>query len=150
MQLTTLTVLLATALTVSASPFTEKRQTGGTPRVYARFWNTNSCSPPEAWAEDTVFIQSDTVGLAGCQNLTVGPFASTQFDTNNFSRTGEFALWKGRRLEEQEIWLTGPTVRFFNVPCNQLTSINSGNFVDVKPGQAPVCQALPIRSWITL
>jgi hypothetical protein len=146
MQLTTLAVLLATALTVSASPLTsEKRQITGTPRVYARFWNTNSCSPPEAWAEDTVFIQSDTVGLAGCQNLTVGPFASTQFDVNNFSRTGEFEIRKGEKGK-----LIRRIVRFFNLPCNQLTSINSGNFIDIKPGQAPGCQSQVIRSWITL
>ena len=88
MQLTPLTLIFATALTASATPLESKRQTGGVPRVYARFWNTNSCGPPEAWAEDTVFLQSDVVGLAGCQNLGVGPFVSTQFDVNNFSRTG--------------------------------------------------------------
>jgi hypothetical protein len=89
MQFTTLTVLLATALAVSASPVSEKRQDGGVPRVYARFFRTTDCGPPESWAEDTVFLQSATTGLAGCQNLDVGPFASTQFDVNNFSRTGK-------------------------------------------------------------
>ncbi|EUC46784.1 hypothetical protein COCMIDRAFT_35649 [Bipolaris oryzae ATCC 44560] len=130
MQFTTLTALLATALAVSATPLQQdvtKRQDGGVPRVYARFYNDGGCGP-SPWAEDTVFIQSETVGLAGCQDLTVGPFASTYFDTNNFSRT----------------------VRFFNLPCSQLTSTTSGNFVDIKPGQQPGCQNLAIRSWITL
>ena len=57
-------------------------------RVYARFYNDGGCGP-SPWVEDTVFVQSDTAGLAGCQDLTVGPFVSTYFDTNNFSKTGE-------------------------------------------------------------
>ncbi|CAI9628430.1 unnamed protein product [Alternaria burnsii] len=129
MQLTILTSLLATALTVSATPveLQEKRQLEGAARVYARFYRDGGCGP-SPWAEDTVFLQSDTVGLAGCQDLTVGPFPSTFFDVNNFSRT----------------------VRFFNLPCSQLTSTTSGNFVDIKPGQAPGCQNLAIRSWVTI
>ncbi|KAI5375905.1 hypothetical protein AA0117_g2518 [Alternaria alternata] len=129
MQLTILTTLLATALTVSATPIElqEKRQLEGAARVYARFYRDGGCGP-SPWAEDTVFLQSDTVGLAGCQDLTVGPFPSTFFDVNNFSRT----------------------VRFFNLPCSQLTSTTSGNFVDTKPGQAPGCQNLAIRSWVTI
>jgi hypothetical protein len=89
MQLTILTTLLATALTVSATPIElqEKRQLEGAARVYARFYRDCGCGP-SPWAEDTVFLQSDTVGLAGCQDLTVGPFPSTFFDVNNFSRTG--------------------------------------------------------------
>jgi hypothetical protein len=89
MQLTILTTLLATALTVSATPIElqEKRQLEGAARVYARFYRDGGCGP-SPWAEDTVFLQSDTVGLAGCQDLTVGPFPSTFFDVNNFSRTG--------------------------------------------------------------
>lgn len=103
MQFTTLTALLATALAVSATPLQQddtKRQEGGVPRVYARFYNDGGCGP-SPWAEDTVFIQSETVGLAGCQDLTVGPFASTFFDTNNFSRTGELYIYKviGEELE---------------------------------------------------
>ncbi|KAH6861596.1 hypothetical protein B0T12DRAFT_405048 [Alternaria alternata] len=129
MQLTILTTLLATALTVSATPveLQEKRQLEGAARVYARFYRDGGCGP-SPWAEDTVFLQSDTVGLAGCQDLTVGPFPSTFFDVNNFSRT----------------------VRFFNLPCSQLTSTTSGNFVDIKPGQAPGCQNLAVRSWVTI
>lgn len=91
MQFTTFTALFSTVLAVSATPIEQdanKRQDGGVPRVYARFYNDGGCGP-SPWAEDTVFIQSETVGLAGCQNLDVGPFASTFFDTNNFSRTGE-------------------------------------------------------------
>lgn len=89
MQLTTLITLFATAIAVSATPIEleEKRQLEGAPRVYARFFRDNGCGPTP-WAEDTVFLQSETVGLAGCQDLTVGPFASTSFDINNFSRTG--------------------------------------------------------------
>ena len=103
MQFTTLTALFATALAVSATPLQQddtKRQEGGVPRVYARFYNDGGCGP-SPWAEDTVFIQSETVGLAGCQDLTVGPFASTFFDTNNFSRTGELYIYKviGEELE---------------------------------------------------
>lgn len=103
MQFTTLTALLATALAVSATPLQQdvnKRQEGGVPRVYARFYNDGGCGP-SPWVEDTVFIQSETVGLAGCQDLTVGPFVSTYFDTNNFSRTGELYVCKmgGAELE---------------------------------------------------
>ncbi|KAI4635217.1 uncharacterized protein J4E87_000167 [Alternaria ethzedia] len=129
MQLTTLITLFATAIAVSATPveLEEKRQLEGAPRVYARFFRDNGCGPTP-WAEDTVFLQSETVGLAGCQDLTVGPFASTSFDINNFSRT----------------------VRFFNLPCSQLTSTTSGNFVDIAPGQAPSCKNLAIRSWVTI
>ncbi|USP72998.1 hypothetical protein yc1106_00272 [Curvularia clavata] len=130
MQFTTLTGLIATVLAVSATPIEQdanKRQDGGVPRVYARFYNDGGCGP-SPYAEDTVFIQSETVGLAGCQNLDVGPFVSTFFDTNNFSRT----------------------VRFFNLPCSQLTSTTSGNWIEIKPGQAPGCQNLAIRSWITV
>ncbi|KAH6882385.1 hypothetical protein BKA58DRAFT_416368 [Alternaria rosae] len=129
MHLTTIITLFATAIAVSATPveLEEKRQLEGAPRVYARFFRDNGCGPTP-WAEDTVFLQSETVGLAGCQDLDVGPFASTSFDINNFSRT----------------------VRFFNLPCSQLTSVTSGNFVDIAPGQAPSCQNLAIRSWITV
>lgn len=93
MQFTTITALVATILAVSATPIEQeaKRQDGGVPRVYARFYNDGGCGP-SPWAEDTVFIQSSTVGLAGCQDLTVGPFASTYFDTNNFSRTGTYSV----------------------------------------------------------
>lgn len=89
MQLTTIIALLATSLVVSATPveLEEKRQLEGAARVYARFYRDGGCGP-SPWAEDTVFLQSDTVGLAGCQDLTVGPFPSTLFDINNFSRTG--------------------------------------------------------------
>jgi hypothetical protein len=89
MQLTTIIALLATSLVVSATPveLEEKRQLEGAARVYARFYRDGGCGP-SPWAEDTVFLQSDTVGLAGCQDLTVGPFPSTFFDINNFSRTG--------------------------------------------------------------
>jgi hypothetical protein len=89
MQLTTLITLFATAISVSATPveLEAKRQLEGAPRVYARFFRDGGCGP-SPWAEDTVFLQSETVGLAGCQNLTVGPFVSTLFDINNFSRTG--------------------------------------------------------------
>jgi hypothetical protein len=103
MQFATLTVLLATALAVSASPVSEKRQMTGTPRVYARFFRTNDCGPPESWAEDTVFIQNETVGLAGCQDFKVGPFASSLFDVNNFSRTGKSSTREGRRENANEM-----------------------------------------------
>ena len=91
MQFTTLYTLFATVLAVSATPIEQdanKRQDGGVPRVYARFYNDNGCGP-SPYAEDTVFIQSEIVGLAGCQDLDVGPFVSTLFDPNNFSRNGE-------------------------------------------------------------
>jgi hypothetical protein len=89
MQFTTFIALFATAIAVSATPveLEEKRQLEGASRVYARFFRDGGCGP-SPWAEDTVFLQSATVGLAGCQDLTVGPFASTNFDINNFSRTG--------------------------------------------------------------
>ncbi|EDU44006.1 hypothetical protein PtrSN002B_003296 [Pyrenophora tritici-repentis] len=127
--ITFLTAALLT-LTTTASPLLateEKRQVPeGAPRVYARFYGDGGCNT--AWLEDTVFLQSGTRGLAGCQDLTVGPFASTFFDYNNFNAT----------------------VRFFNLPCSQLTSVNSGNHIDIAPGAAPGCKALAIRSWITL
>ncbi|CAA9963035.1 hypothetical protein P3342_008554 [Pyrenophora teres f. teres] len=131
MQPLTFTTLLTAALltlSTTASPLAEeKRQVPeGAPRVYARFFGDGGCNTE--WLEDTVFLQSGTRGLAGCQDLTVGPFASTFFDFNNFNAT----------------------VRFFNLPCSQLTSVNSGNHVDIAPGQTPGCQALAIRSWVTL
>jgi hypothetical protein len=85
MQLTTITALLAAALTVGASPL-EARQ--GVPRVRATFWNNGGCGPPEDWAEDTVFVQ-DAVGV--CHDLTVGPFQSTYFNESSLTRTSEFS-----------------------------------------------------------
>ena len=113
MQTFTLTTLLATALlslSSSASPLSaEKRQVPvGAPRVYARFYGDGGCNTE--WLEDTVFLESGTHGLAGCQDLTVGPFASTYFYENNFNATGTSNLspfrvdkeLKGERTENGE------------------------------------------------
>jgi hypothetical protein len=82
MQLTTITALLAAALTVGASPL-EARQ--GVPRVRATFYNNGGyCGPPEQWKEDTVFVQ-DTVGV--CHNLDVGPFQATYFNESSVTHT---------------------------------------------------------------
>jgi hypothetical protein len=83
MQLTAITALLAAALTVGASPL-EARQ--GVPRIRATFFNNGGCSPPESWAEDTVFVQ-DAVGI--CHDLTVGPFQATFINESSLTRTSE-------------------------------------------------------------
>jgi hypothetical protein len=82
MQLTTITAILAAALTVGASPL-EARQ--GVPRVRATFYNNGGyCGPPEQWKEDTVFVQ-DAVGV--CHDLDVGPFQATFFNESSVTRT---------------------------------------------------------------
>jgi hypothetical protein len=82
MQLTTITAILAAALTVGASPL-EARQ--GVPRVGATFYNNGGyCGPPEQWKEDTVFVQ-DAVGV--CHDLDVGPFQATFFNESSVTRT---------------------------------------------------------------
>jgi hypothetical protein len=82
MQLTTITAILAAALTVGASPL-EARQ--GVPRVRATFYNNGGyCGPPEQWKEDTVFVQ-DAVGV--CHDLDVGPFQATYFNESSVTRT---------------------------------------------------------------
>jgi hypothetical protein len=84
MQLTTITALLAAALTVGASPL-EARQ--GVPRVRATFYNNGGyCGPPEQWKEDTVFVQ-DAVGV--CHDLDVGPFQATYFNESSLTRTSQ-------------------------------------------------------------
>lgn len=84
MQLTftTLSALLAAAVTVGASPL-EVRQ--GVPRVRATFYNNGGfCGPPEQWKEDTVFVQ-DAPGV--CHDLTVGPFQATYFNESSITDT---------------------------------------------------------------
>jgi hypothetical protein len=84
MQLTTITALLATALTVGASPL-ETRQ--GVPRVRATFYNNGGfCGPPEQWRDDFVFVQ-DAVGV--CHDLTFGPFQSTYFNESSLTQTSK-------------------------------------------------------------
>lgn len=81
LTLTTLSALLAAALTVGASPL-EARQ--GAPRVRATFYNNGGqCGPPEQWKEDTVFLQE----VVGCQEVTVGPFQATFFNESSVTRT---------------------------------------------------------------
>ncbi|RMZ68140.1 hypothetical protein GMOD_00004340 [Pyrenophora seminiperda CCB06] len=97
------------------------------PRVYVRFFMDDICSTE--WAEDTVFLETGTHGLAGCQDLSIGPYPSIYFYENNFNAT----------------------VRFYTLPCSQLSSVDSWHHVDIAPGQDPGCQVrLPVRSWITL
>jgi hypothetical protein len=89
MQLTftTLSALLAAAVTVGASPL-EVRQ--GVPRVRATFYNNGGfCGPPEQWKEDTVFVQ-DAPGV--CHDLTVGPFQATYFNESSITDTRKSAI----------------------------------------------------------
>jgi hypothetical protein len=50
--------------------------------------------------------------------------------------------------------LTSTKVRFYDVPCKQVTVIDSpgAHWIDIFPsnGATPGCRAFPIRSWITL
>ncbi|KAF2032168.1 hypothetical protein EK21DRAFT_110115 [Setomelanomma holmii] len=124
MQLTftTLSALLAAAMTVGASPL-EARQ--DVPRVRATFYNNGGCGPPETWAEDTVFVQ-DTPGV--CHDLTVGPFQSTYFNESSVTRT----------------------LRFYNAKCADRFG-SSVNHIDITPGNpTPGCKAQAILSWETL
>ncbi|KAF1935608.1 hypothetical protein EJ02DRAFT_388897 [Clathrospora elynae] len=129
------TALFATAaLTVSATPTTLSARQGA-PRVRATFFNKNSCGANDHqahWAEDTVFLQNTVLGLPGCQNLDVGPFAATYFNESSISITR--------------------TLRFYNLPCAQLSTIESGNHIDIKStdGPTPGCRTLAIRSAVTL
>ena len=82
LTLTTLSALLAAALTVGASPL-EARQ--GVPRVRATFYNNGGfCGPPEQWKDDTVFVQ-DAVGV--CHDVIIGPFQATYFNESSITRT---------------------------------------------------------------
>jgi hypothetical protein len=82
MQFTTLTALLATvAMTATAAPSSsnlEARQ--GAPRVRATFYYDSRCGQDgRPYADDYVFLQSATTGLAGCQDLP----ASSTFENAN-------------------------------------------------------------------
>jgi hypothetical protein len=91
MLLTTLTALLATSLTISASPLTARQ---GVPRVRATFYNNGGyCGPPEQWRDDFVFVQ-DAVGV--CHDLPFAkPFPATYFNESSLTRTCEFTfIWK--------------------------------------------------------
>lgn len=93
---TTLAALLAAVtMTASATPVLDARQE--TPRIYARFFGGGGCQEP--WLEDTVFLQ--TVPVGECQDVTVGPFGSTNFAQNLLTRTCESCLsllfgWSGQ------------------------------------------------------
>jgi hypothetical protein len=84
MLFTTISALFASvALTASASPL-EARQ--ATPYVRATFYNDGGCGP-SSWAEDTVFVQNTTRGVAGCHDLDISaaPFRSTYFNESSIT-----------------------------------------------------------------
>lgn len=90
MQLTAITTLLATAVTVAASPANiEERQSGG---VRATFYNNadNRCAPPESWVEDTYFQQYP---VGECHDLDVtNQFREVYFNESTTTRTREYPI----------------------------------------------------------
>jgi hypothetical protein len=89
MQLITIAAILATAVSVGATPI-EARQ--GTPRVRATFFNNGpTCGPPGDWREDFVF--TETVPIGACQNIPIPQtFQATYFNESSIDRTCESTL----------------------------------------------------------
>ena len=85
MLFTTISAILATAVAASASPL-EARQVApwGPGFIRATYFNDGGCGP-SPWAEDEVFMQNTTRGVAGCHDLDVGPFQSTYFNQSTLT-----------------------------------------------------------------
>jgi hypothetical protein len=154
MQLTTLTALLATvALTATAapSPSSDLSSRQGTPRVRATFYRDTQCGRDGSpWADDYVFVQSTVTGLAGCQDLpassTYQQSNSVYFNETSVTKTCKFVMGGTGEMDE----LTMCAVRFFNLPCAQLTNTGSGGHIDIAPGFQQGCQTFKIASYVTL
>jgi hypothetical protein len=144
MQLTAITALLATALSVGASPLEARQEI---PHVRATFYNNGGyCGPPEQWKEDTVFVQ-DAVGV--CHDLTVGPFQATYFNESSVTRTRK---WSPKIVNDDILYhCLLHEVRFYNANCAD--RFNTGvNHIDIRPqdGATPGCKAQAILSWETI
>jgi hypothetical protein len=84
--LATLSALLATALTVGASPL-EARQSGG---IRATFFNNGGfCGPEEKWVDDTYFAQNP---VGDCRDLGISnPFTASYFNQSTITRSRQYS-----------------------------------------------------------
>ncbi|KAI4672207.1 uncharacterized protein J4E88_004711 [Alternaria novae-zelandiae] len=132
MQLTVLASLLASvAMTASAAPSTGIEARQGVPRVRATFYRDQECGRDgRPYADDFVPLQNTTAtGLSTCMNFPPSfNYPSTFFNETMLTRT----------------------LRFYDLPCEQLADVGSGHHIDIAPGFTAGCLNLTLKSYVTL
>ncbi|KAL1799094.1 hypothetical protein ACET3X_003131 [Alternaria dauci] len=132
MQFTALAVCLASmAVTATAAPANSNEARQEIPHVRATFYRDTGCGRDGSpWGDDYVPLQNTTaIGLSTCMNLP----PSFNFPSTYFNETGSLTR----------------TIRFYDLPCSQLTTVDSGHHIDITPGSVG-CQTLTLKSYVTL
>ncbi|RYN34392.1 hypothetical protein AA0115_g2939 [Alternaria tenuissima] len=132
MQFATLATFLASmALTATAAPANSIEVRQEIPHVRATFYRDTGCGRDgSSYGDDYDPLQNTTAtGLSTCMNLP----SSFNFPSTHFNETGSLTR----------------TIRFYDLPCSQLTTVDSGHHIDITPGSVG-CQTLTLKSYVTL
>ncbi|KAF7680496.1 hypothetical protein GT037_002147 [Alternaria burnsii] len=129
MQFATHAAFLASmALTATAAPVNSIKVRQEIPHVLYR--DTGCGRDGSSYGDDYDPLQNTTAtGLSTCMNLP----PSFSFASTYFNETGSLTR----------------TIRFYDLPCSELTTIDSGYHIDITPGSVG-CQTLTLKSYVTL